>query len=132
MGRSFLKNWYLPLALFVVLTVGLGAGPVWGEPITRGEGNQSVMLQPLTDSELAEVAGKNAWVPLPVLLREPLQSARARTLQTLSNVSKQAASVLRQQGRIILDSDIVVRGWDRISKQVSDTLGRIKVRFPAR
>ena len=124
-------KWYLPFALFVFMGVGLGAGPVWGETII-GEGNVPLMLQPLTDSELAEVAGKNAWVPLPVLLRESLPSARARTLQTLSNVSKQAASVLRQQGRVILDSDIVVRGWDRISKQVSDTLGRIKVRFPAR
>jgi hypothetical protein len=132
MSLSSLKKWHLPLMLIIVLGIGLGARPVWGEPITREEGNQSVMLQPLTDSELAEVAGKNAWVPLPVQLRESLQSARARTLQTLSNVSKQTASVLRQQGRIILDSDIVAQALPNIREKVSDTLGRIKVRFPAR
>ena len=124
-------KWYLPLALFVVLAFGLGEGSVWGETII-GEGNVPLMLQPLTDSELAEVAGKNAWVPSPVLIRESLHSARARTLQTLSNVSKQTASVLRQQGRIILDSDIVAQGLPNIREKVSDTLGRIKVRFPAR
>ena len=125
------KKWHLPLTLIVVLGIGLGTRPVWGQLVTRGEGNQSVMLQPLADNELAEIAGRNAWVPLPVLIRESLSESRNRTLQTLSNISKQA-SALRQQGRIILDSDLNEQALFKFVGKVSDTLGRVRVRFPNR
>jgi hypothetical protein len=126
MRLSSLKKWHLPLTLIIVLGISLGARPVWGEPFTKGDGNQSVMLQPLADNELAEIAGRSAWVPLPELLRESLSESRSRTLQTLSNVSKKT-SVLLQQGRVILDSDI-----NEAVGKVSDALGRVRVRFPAR
>jgi hypothetical protein len=102
MRLSSLKKWYLTLPLFLVLGVGLGAGPVWGEVIPGGAGNQSMTLQPLADSELAEIAGRNAWVPLPVLLKESLSESRNRTLQTLSNISKQASNIRKNITVIIL------------------------------